>query len=255
MQVAVFSICHNEAAFLPYFFKHYRSFTDYIAILDNNSTDGSLKICEQESDHVESINTDNLHRIDVMTSLKNNYWKSLKNFDWVFIVDIDEIVYHNNMIGFLEKSRGYTVLKPTAYQMICDTFPIGEGQITEIMPFGILSTPVVSEALLCCDSFNKKCIISPKDIIETNYSNGAHYARMIGKVVESCDPNLKLLHYRFLGLDYLLNKNKMRAERLIPKSVAGGSSCHYLKSEEQLTNAFQKALIERVNVCKMKSGI
>lgn len=249
MKVAVFSICHDEEAFLPYFFRHYKSFADYIAILDNHSTDNSFKICEQESHHVERFDTDGLHKIDLMTSLKNSYWKSLKDYDWVFIVDIDEIVYHSDMRTFLEnaKEQRYTVLKPTAYQMICEAYPIGDGQITDIMPFGVLSTKEVSQALLSCDTFDKKCIISPKDIQETKYGYGAHHARMTGQVKELCDPNLKLLHYRFLGLDYLFAKNRMRATRLIAKEVKKGSSVHYLKSEE-LTNAFQKALSERVNV-------
>lgn len=250
MKVAVFSICHDEEAFLPYFFRHYKSFADHIAILDNHSTDNSVKICEQEGIHVEKLDTDGLHKIDQMTSMKNSYWKSLKDYDWVFIVDIDEIVYHPDMRGFLEKSkeRRYTVLKPTAYQMICETYPTGEGQITDIMPFGVLSTKEVCQALLACDTFDKKCIISPKDIQETKYGYGAHHAKMTGRVKELCNPSLKLLHYRFLGLDYLFAKNKMRAKRLITDMVAKGSSVHYLKSEEELTTAFQKAMSERVNV-------
>jgi hypothetical protein len=71
---------------------------------------------------------------------------------------------------------------------------------------------------------------------------------MLGRVKELCDPDLKLLHYRFLGLDYLFAKNRMRSKRLIVEEVKKGSSVHYLKSEEELTNAFQKALSERVNV-------
>jgi glycosyltransferase involved in cell wall biosynthesis len=250
MKVAVFSICHNEETFLPYFFRHYKSFADHIVILDNHSTDGSFKICEQEANHVEKLDSDGLHRIDLMTSLKNSYWKSLKDFDWVFIVDIDEIVYHPNMLGFLEnaKEQGCTVLKPTAYQMICDAYPTGDGQITEIMPYGVLSTEEVCQAFLTCNNFDKKCVISPKDIVETNYGPGAHYARMAGRVKELADPDLKLLHYRLLGLDYLLSKNRMRAKRLIAEKVAEGSSVHYLKSEEELTEAFQKYLSEKINV-------
>lgn len=250
MKVAVFSICHNEELFLPYFLRHYKSFADYIVILDNHSTDNSFNICEQEKVHVEKLDTNGLHKIDQMTSLKNSYWKSLKDYDWVFIVDIDEIVYYPDMRVFLEsaKSQRYTVLRPTAYQMVCETYPSGNGQITDMMPFGALSTKEVCQALLACDTFDKKCIINPKEIKETKYGYGAHYAKMTGRVKELADPNLKLLHYRFLGLEYIFAKNKMRAKRLIAESVEEGSSVHYLKSEEELTKAFQKALSERVNV-------
>jgi hypothetical protein len=245
MQVAVFSICHNEAAFLPYFFRHYRTFADYITIIDNNSTDDSLNICKKESNFVSSINTDNSHRIDMMTYFKNNYWKLHKNFDWIFIVDIDEIIYHHDMRKFLEASRGYTVLKPTGYQMFCDVFPTEDGQITEIMPFGVLSTPDLCLSLLHCDSFDKKCVINPKEIEETNYTDGMHQANMIGNIVELSNPNLKLLHYRFLGLDYVIGKNKMRAARLVSELVNLGFSTHYLKTKEELTSVFQSTLAKR----------
>jgi len=250
MKVAVFSICHNEEVFLPYFFRHYKSFADYIVVLDNHSTDNSFDICKRESSHVEKLDSDGLHNIDLMTSLKNSYWKSLKDYDWVFIVDIDEIVYHPDMRAFLDKSRArrYTVLKPTAYQMVCEAYPTGDGQITDIMPFGVLSTKEVCQALMSCDIFDKKCVINPKEIKETKYGHGAHVAKMTGRVKGLSDPNLKLLHYRFLGLDYSLAKNKMRAKRLIAESVAKGSSVHYLKSEEELIEAFQKAMSDRVNV-------
>lgn len=248
MRVAVLSMCHNEAAFLPYFFRHYRSFADHITIIDNNSTDDSLAICKKESDLVSITNTDGLHRLDMMTYLKNNYWKLLRNFDWVLIVDIDEIVYHPNMRQFLESSKDYTVLTPTAYQMFSDVFPTEEGQITEVMSFGVLSTPDICLSLLNCNSFDKKCIINPSKIKETNYTDGMHQANMTGNVIELCDPTLKMLHYRFLGLDYIINKNKMRAKRLIPELVKLGCSTHYLKSEEELTDIFQKTLIKRKNV-------
>lgn len=251
MKIGVFTICHNEKHFLPYFFRHYRSFANYISILDNNSTDGSFEICLRESDNVEAIDTENLHKIEVMTALKNNYWKNLKNFDWIFIVDVDEIVYHPDIIQFLEKSKkqGYTVLVPTAYQMICEDFPTGNGQITDLKSFGVLSTTDVTMKLLSCPIFGKKCVISPKDIEETNYGVGGHHANMVGKINELCDPNLKLLHYRCLGIDYLINKNKMRASRLTPDALNRGS-WHYLKSEDELTNMFKEFLMEAKNVVR-----
>jgi len=250
MRVGVFSICYNEEALLPYFFRHYRQFADVITMIDNQSTDSSRAICEKESDSVETLDSNDKSNIQILTELKNNHWKKYKDCDWFFIVDVDEIVYHPDMRNFLAAAAdvNYTVLQPFAYQMVCEQFVESDKQITEVMPYGVRSTPEVSEAFFSCPSFDKKCVIAPSQIVETNYGYGMHKANMEGKINKLRDPALKLLHYRLLGLDYFLGKNKLRSKRLIKELVDKGSSVHYLKTEEAIKPLFQDALqnVEKV---------
>lgn len=252
MRVGVFAICYNEEALLPYFFRHYRQFADVITIIDNKSTDGSRAICEKESDIVETLDSGDKSNIDILTKLKNTHWKKYKDCDWFFIVDVDEIIYHPDMRNFLAAAADvhYNVLQPFAYQMVCEQFPIGNGQITEIMPYGVRSTPEICEAFFACPSFDKKSVIAPSQIVETNYGYGMHKANIQGNINELRDPSLKLLHYRMLGLDYFLGKNRLRSKRLIKELVEKGSSVHYLKTEEEITPIFNDILANCEDVVK-----
>lgn len=251
MKVAVVAVCHNEEKFLPYFFRHYRVFADYIVTLDNYSSDKSYEICQQNSDFTQRFDTNELHSISTLSKIRDSYWKKLRDYDWVFIVDVDEIVYHSEMRKFLdgERKKGHTVLVPTSFQMFCEEFPVTDEQITTGMPNGIRSTKEVTQRLLACDCFDKKCIINPKQILETNYLAGMHGARMVGNVKEFGDPCLKLLHYRFLGLEYLLGRNRMRASRLNEDLLKHGSQ-HYVKSADDVTKAFKEILPGVQNVVK-----
>ena len=237
---------------MPYFFRHYRQFADVITMIDNQSTDSSRTICDKESDVVETLDSNDKSNVKILTQLKNNHWKKYKDCDWFFTVDVDEFVYHPDMRNFLirAKENKYTVIQPFAYQMVCDRFIVSDKQITEVMPYGVRSTEEVSEAFFVCPSFDKESVIAPSQIIETNYGYGMHTARMQGKINKLRDPAFKLLHYRLLGLDYFLGKNKLRSKRLIKEHVEKGGSVHYLKSEEEITPLFNDILANCEDVVK-----
>jgi hypothetical protein len=182
--------------------------------------------------------------------MKNNFWKPFRSFDWIFIVDIDEFLYHKNMREFLAgiKEKGYTVPVPTGYQMVSEKFPTTSGQIYDEIKTGLLADDPINHYLFTSCNFNKKCIINPREIIETNYSVGSHEAEMTGNIKELYDPELKLLHYRALNFDYLIERNKMRRLRQSETNRKNGFGQHYSFPKKQLQEYFKLLLAAATDV-------
>lgn len=242
MKVLVVALCNNEQALLPYFFRHYKTFADNFVIVNNNSDDNSVEICEAEGAEVLGYDTNNQHIAATLSFLRNSIWQLYKCFDWTFIVDVDEFIYHPQMRQFLEDSKKYTVLCPTGYQMISDHFPTTQGQIYNEVFNGVKAdNPLCYEIFNKC-SFDKNLVINPNKVKETGYGVGAHECAMRGEVIELKDPELKLLHFRLLGFDYLLQRNKFRASRVTEKSKTNGCSIHYFFEEDKLRATFDKML-------------
>ena len=99
-KIHLYSICYNEQVMLPHFIDHYSSFCDKLFIYDNFSTDLSSDICKNNA-KVEFLNfeTGGEIRDDIYLTIKNNVWKrSRGEADFVIVCDVDEFLYHDNLI-------------------------------------------------------------------------------------------------------------------------------------------------------------
>lgn len=211
----LYTFIYNDQDILPYFLDYY-SFVDRMTFIDSSSTDKTLQIIQDFSDE-----WDGMVRL-VQTGLtwwdhealhyyRNNVWRE-SEMDYVLFPDCDEIFYHHSGLQrFLNKSEN-DLFHMQGFEMVGE-FP-KSGKITDIkkgVPFY---------------TYNKKTIFNPK--IEISFPN-AHLV---------CSPTanvsmgeVKLLHYRNLGFEYMKFRIARERSRL-PKNCSYRSfhSDDYLKA-------------------------
>lgn len=215
MIVHVYSVCHNEEEMLPYFLRHYSRIADRIVIYDDNSTDRSAEIisgCPQATvialEAVLSKHRNEYSERD-LTKIRNvGYQESRGKADWVVVVDIDEFLYHTHLPMMLRRywRNGITFPKLTGFDMVAGTFPTVDGQIYESIRTGFRNP-----------MYDKRVLFRPD--IDINYTVGCHSCMPSGRLVEPFRVDLKLLHFRFLGLKHFLKKYVTRQERLCQDGI------------------------------------
>jgi hypothetical protein len=240
MKIHVYSLCWNEERFLPYFLRHYCPIAEKIAIYDNLSEDRSVEIIKSfPNTQVRPYSTAGQLRDDAFLYIKNQTWKESRGqADWVIIVDTDELLWHANLLGYLEecKQKGVSIPVPIGYEMISDAFPSAEGQVYEEIKRGTLF-----------HEYSKLCIFNPDLIQDINYGPGCHLAAPQGQVVVDQRGDLKLLHYRFLGLDYVLPRFEARRSRMSELNKAKRWGAQYEYSQEQIIgfiNSFKSRMTQ-----------
>lgn len=115
-EIRLFAIMRNESLRLPYFFEYYKNIgVDRFFIIDNNSSDDSVRIASQE---------DYVHVYSTKDSFKNFwFWMEylLKEFgsdQWCLVVDIDELFAFpyseklklKGLIDFLEQEESTSIM-------------------------------------------------------------------------------------------------------------------------------------------------
>jgi hypothetical protein len=212
-------LAYNEEKILPFTLDYYSRICEKIFIYDNMSTDSSDEIYKRY-DKVTIIKWDSQNSFNDFYNkeIKNNgYRKYSREADWAIICDCDEILYHPNLINVLKsyKKNNVDIPEIDGRDMVSESFPIYDGRlITEIVQTG-------------SDTYEPMCkniIINPqKDVF---FGFGAHQS-FCDNCVRSSDRELKLLHYKFLGKDYVLKIYNERLKRLSEFNVNNGFGVHY----------------------------
>lgn len=206
MKIHAHIVAWNEEMILPYTLDHYSQFCEKIFVYDNMSTDSSDKIYKKY-DNVEVIKWSSNNEINEMNyvNLKSmSYRIKSRDADWVIVCDCDELLYHENLIEKLEeyKKQGITVPRIDGHDMVCETFPKYDGSL------------LVEKVKIGSQTYEPMCkniIFDPK--LDVSFGIGAHtFSSNNTKYSEF--PELKLLHYKFLGKDYVRKLYMMRAKRL-----------------------------------------
>jgi hypothetical protein len=241
--IYAYFLCYNEATILPHLLKYYLTFCDKVFILDNGSTDNSIKIVNSfPNTEVIRFNSNGEFRDDVHIQIKNNIWKNHRNeVDYVILGDADEFLYHNNIVDFLTEkfNQGYTIFKPFGYHMVGDIdLELSDNDnIFEKIKDGV-RTPVL----------DKMMIFDCKKIREINYSYGCHFANPQGEVKLYNGEDLKMVHYKFLGLQNHMYKHKIRKERLSEFNKKNNLGTYYLFTEEEQIKDYKGYLDKRKKV-------
>lgn len=232
MKIETFAVCHNEQAILPYFFRHYSQYGS-VTIFDNNSTDNSIEIAKRNNAHIFQFSTDNEFREDILTNIRNICWKESKA-DWVMVVDIDEFIYHKNLIQILETIEG-TVILPRMFNMYSDIFPTTEGQIYDEVKFGV--------------EFNSKMsLFRPKEIKDINFEPGMHFANPEGNFNLNFTSPIIEMHFKNLGQEYVNNRNAYLNTRQSEVNRQNGWSWHLANTPEQTAQDFLIAKTKLIKV-------
>jgi Glycosyl transferase family 2 len=194
----LYCIFGNEAQLMPYFLRHYAPLVDRLIMLDAVSDDGSadmVRACPNATLQPSAIG-DTLDSLVVSRYSSEKVREARGQADFVLWVDCDEFLY--SPIPLRELLRGYKAqglraIKATGWQMLADEFPTGDGQLTSIVRHGARDI-----------EYDKMAIFDPA--LDVTWSPGHHNCK-IGDAQIHQSLEIKLLHYRYFGDDYLKARN------------------------------------------------
>lgn len=192
MNIHVYTITHNEAVIIPYFLRHYETFATHIFVWDR-SDDGTREMLQAHPlvtvFDQQCIGLDDLY----FTTCFMQYRQLSRGLaDWCICVGSDEFVYHPNIVQRLTRIDADKV-QLEGFTMYSTKLPTTHGQIYDEIKYGypdIWSTKTIL--------FRPQSEMSWKPGLHVEDS-GDHPAR---------HTDIKLLHYRYLGADYFLERNR-----------------------------------------------
>jgi hypothetical protein len=164
----------------------------------------------------------------------NRCWKESRGHaDWVIIVDMDEHIYHRDLREHLGwcTSEGITMLEPVGYDMISEDFPASSSTLCESIRRGVRSFLL-----------DKKAIFDPNAIEDVNYAPGRHASSPTGRLCFPEQREVRLLHYKHLGLDYLIPRTGALRGQRTEFELIQGWSLHYFRSAEEIRQDFEEML-------------
>jgi glycosyltransferase involved in cell wall biosynthesis len=198
MIVTLIATVYNEATMLPYFLQHYAGIVDRFVFFDGMSTDGTREMIEGMPDAVlHDLDTGGKIDDGANIAIKNIAYRAYPDSDWFVVVDADEFLYHTDLRGLLETYDrvGVTIAQCEGWDMIGDGLEgIAPGaKLTDWIQHGVRNAVHMDKCALF-----KPCV-SP------NYVPGAHACSPSGVVVLA-RYDVRLLHYKYLGLDWVRRK-------------------------------------------------
>ena len=194
---------------LPFFFRHYDPIVDTYFVADHGSSDCSPAIL---ASHPRVVPTEfPCSDSSFVKSARDHYnecWKvSRGRADWVIICNIDEHFYHPDLLAYLAKcsSKGITMIRPIGYNMVGLEFPDPARSLQSQIRMGAR------------DRFmDKPQLFDPAGIEDIQFTIGRHSAEPCGRVKWEARPKVKLLHYKYLGEQYLSERSAQLEARMKP---------------------------------------
>lgn len=240
LRIHLYVHCWNEETILPHLFRHY-PFVERFVVYDNHSTDGTSAIVAAEPRaELRSFDTGEQADMEAYLRVKNGAWKESRGTaDFVIVCDADEFLFHpalETLIGRM-KAEGATVLKPTGYDMIGERPPRPDEDLVRLVPNGARRR-----------EFDKCLLFDPGAIDEIKYGIGAHTCGPTGRVKLFGRQGLALLHYKYLGLDYVRRRFEAIAPRITRRSRDRGLSRGYSETIDQTRARLQRLSDRAVRV-------
>jgi hypothetical protein len=210
----------NDARLLPYFFRHYDEIVDEYFFFDQGSSDGTLDLLHRRGRvHVERCDVRGSSIIEEQRRLSDAVWQRSRGLaDWVILVDADEHLYRPDLLGYLDRcaSEGVTAIRSVGYEMVAEAFPTAPEKLTRLITRGCRSS-----------GHSRLCIFNPDAILATHFGPGRHRAWPEGHVVWPMSPQVLLLHYAQLGVDFVRARSAELASRLGPGDIENGWGREY----------------------------
>ncbi|CCK76140.1 hypothetical protein OLEAN_C19640 [Oleispira antarctica RB-8] len=205
MNIHVYLLCYNEESIIKNILDYYSSFCSKIFLMDNISTDRSVEIAS-EFPKVKIISWASGDAIDesLYVKMKSQTYKDYSReggryteevADWVISCDMDEVLYHPDIIQVLKsyKKEGVTVPQITGFNMT------GENDIDQRLPILDQYMNGVREVV-----FDKRIVFDAD--FDMSYSKGCHSygagfecMRETYNYKSSNNFPIALLHYKHIG--------------------------------------------------------
>lgn len=222
--MTIITITYNEEFILPHFIKHYR--TNFpncrIIVYDNYSTDATVEIAKANGCEVVMYDTGGKLSDAKYLEIKNNAWKGIDG--WVIVCDADEFLdIDSNELRWMA-SNGVTLIEAEGYNMV---------NMTDELNFEAITNGRRSS------SYDKIIAFDANKITDINYNAGCHSANPKGSIYWL--HNIRLRHYKYINIDYMIKRHKAYGERLSDENLKNQWGTHYLYSAEQITKEFNEA--------------
>jgi hypothetical protein len=241
MKIHVYAPCWNDAAMIPFFLRHYSAIADRIFVFDDGSTDGSLALL-RSCPKVEVRSFE--HRTDAhcfdSRDLWEHAWKEHRaEADWVIACNLDEHADHADLRKYLRRCAraGVSVIPSPGYEMVADRFPTVSGRLCDHFRTGAPAR-----------NLTKTMIFRPADIVTMHYMPGRHDARPEGRVCAPARPEVRILHYKYLGFEFVLQRHAALAARLRPGDRERRFGWHYSRTADELRAYMAKMAAEAMDV-------
>jgi hypothetical protein len=232
-EIHLYCLCWNEARILPHFLRHYDGLVDRFFVFDNGSTDGSLQLLAgDERVKVTHFDVAGDSFVDEERRLSDTMWQSSRRqAAWTIVIDMDEFLYHADLRGYLTAcaEQGVTAVEATAYDMIADAFPSGDEPLPQMITCGAREP-----------FYDKLCIFDPDAIVDTHYDPGRHTATPEGRVIWPPRKEVKLLHYKRLGVEYVANRYAGLKLGLRPRDIRNKWGVQYLMGADEIARDFRE---------------
>jgi hypothetical protein len=218
---------------LPFFFRHYDTVVDRYFIYDNGSKDPSLDLLQAHPKvrvHHFDVTGDSF--VEEESRLSEVIWKDSRGrADWVILLDIDEHIFHPDLAGYLRSctARNITALHGIGYEMVADHFPTGEEALVKCVTLGARSP-----------AHDKLCIFNPDALTKTRFGPGRHKAAPEGRVNWPEQPELLLLHYKQLGVEYAIRRSAELRTGLRAGDISQGWGQQYTWSPAEIAAKWSK---------------
>jgi hypothetical protein len=229
-QIDLYTFVYNDEDILPFFLDYY-SFVDRMTFIDSGSIDKTLSILHKfatiKHPEIRITQTGQTYwNQEPLHEIRNNIWRDSK-YDLILFPDCDEIFYTESGIQDYLNSTNYDIYEMEGFEMISDKFPKTGTKLTDIRT-GFRFHP-----------FNKSTIFKPQ--IELHFLN-AHLRYSPTQNVDMTG-NIKLLHYRSLGLEMMRKRNKRMIDRL-PEGYNG----HHAETEIKLLSRYNDWMGKAIQV-------
>lgn len=226
---------------LPYFFRHYDSLVDRYFICDNGSTDRSRDLlAANRKVALGEFRIDGDSFVQAATAHYNECWKQSRGAaDWVIVVNVDEHIYHPDLRGYLQAcaANRVTILRPEGYNMVADGWPSPRQPLWKSVQHGM------RDAI-----WDKPQVFDPNRIQEINFKEGRHSASPIGEVLFPRTERARMLHYKYLGADYLLRRHAELRARFPAADLERGWGYQYLWDDQKNIDELRRVKAAAVRV-------
>lgn len=240
--VHLYTVCWNEEKIIPFVLQYYNDIVEKVFVWDNYSDDHSEEILRKNNVKIKKYDTGGTFNDVVHQQIKNKVWKKSRGkADFVIVSDMDEILFHPQMQQFLKHAlkKKYSILETHGYDMYALEYPVYNNMslITDQIKTGIFS-----------EKYSKSVIFDPHQIVNINYMPGAHecYPEGIVKVIK--DENLKLLHYKNLGIKCLMDRVEQYRIRMSETNKKNGYCIEYDRENQQIINDFNAGMEKAITI-------
>lgn len=219
-KIAAFILCYNESKIISHTINHYKQFCKDVYILNNGSTDSSVKTAENLGCIVINYEPDGVNELQYLNIKQNCYKQYSDLYDYVIVCDADEFLYHKNIFKYLYDNQNYDLFKCIGYEMVFDNFDYINNNYKDIL-FGCRS-----------NSHDKSIIFKPT--IDIKYSIGCHSVNNL-----YMNSDIELRHLKYINVDYVVDRYKELRERMSSLNKANNWGFHYNWEKEKILNYYK----------------